>query len=345
MKMAVKYFAETGQPSRTHFIARRGGFHGTTAGALALTGKAAFRHPFEPLLNSDTVSLVSMPNTYRGMLPGETEPQYVARLAKELDDEFRRVGPRRVCAFVAETITGSNGSPRPPRGYLRAVRRICDDHGALLILDEVMCGMGRTGTNYYHAWQAEGADAPPDIQTVAKGVSGVRARGDGAGESARGRRHQPRLRHLEPRPYIHVASRVLRRGARGAKRNQAGEPGTPCRGDGQPAWGATQGALGQHPHVGDIRGRGLLWAIEFVADRTTKRPFEPDDGLAARVHAVGMSDPWNIFLYPGTGTADGFKGDHILIAPAYIITTEEVGYIVRQTTGVVCQVLGSIPLL
>jgi len=109
MKMAVKYFAETGQPSRTHFIARRGGFHGTTAGALALTGKAAFRHPFEPLLKSDAVSLVSMPNTYRGMLPGETEPQYVARLAKELDDEFRRVGPRRVYAFVAETITGSAG--------------------------------------------------------------------------------------------------------------------------------------------------------------------------------------------------------------------------------------------
>ncbi|OAQ85460.1 aminotransferase [Purpureocillium lilacinum] len=282
MKMAVKYFAATGQPSRTHFIARRGGFHGTTAGALALTGKAAFRHPFEPLLKSDTVSLVSMPNTYRGMLPGETEPQYVARLAKELDDEFRRVGPRRVCA---------TGVLVPPAGYLRAVRRICDDHGALLILDEVMCGMGRTGTNYYHAWQAEGADAPPDIQTVAKGVSGgyapvamvlaSQAVVDGINHASGiwNHGHTFTSHPVSCAAALAVQTVIKRENLVRYAAEMGSLLGAQLR-----------GALGHHPHVGDIRGRGLLWAVEFVADRTTKRPFEPEDGIAARIHAVGMSD-------------------------------------------------------
>lgn len=234
----------------------------------------------------------------------------------------------------------------PPAGYLRAVRRICDDHGALLILDEVMCGMGRTGTNYYHAWQAEGADAPPDIQTVAKGVSGgyapvamvlaSQAVVDGINHASGiwNHGHTFTSHPVSCAAALAVQTVIKRENLV----RHAAEMGS--------LLGAQlRGALGHHPHVGDIRGRGLLWAIEFVADRTTKRPFEPEDGIAARIHAVGMSDPWNIFLYPGTGTADGFKGDHILIAPAYIITTEEVGYIVRQTTGVVCQVLGSIPLL
>ena len=170
VKLARQYFLELDppQPRRIRFIARNGSYHGNTLGALSISGHKARRAIYEPMLLPN-VSHVSACNAYRGMLPDETIKAYVDRLADELDNEFQRVGPDTVCAFVAEPVVGAAlGCVPALPGYLKAMRKVCDKYGALLILDEVMCGMGRTGTN--HAWQQEGV--VPDIQTVGKGLGG-----------------------------------------------------------------------------------------------------------------------------------------------------------------------------
>jgi adenosylmethionine-8-amino-7-oxononanoate aminotransferase len=189
LKLARQYFLEknTPEPQRVRFISRRQSYHGITLGSLAVGGHEYRRTKFEPLL-LDTISRVSPCFAFRGQNPEEAEEQYVARLAKELDDEFQRVGPDTVCAFVAETVVGAVSSEPPWKstrawlteieqalgcvppvpGYFKAIKAVCERHGALLILDEVMCGMGRTGT--MHAWEQEGV--VPDIQTIGKGLGG-----------------------------------------------------------------------------------------------------------------------------------------------------------------------------
>ncbi|HEY5300769.1 MAG TPA: aminotransferase class III-fold pyridoxal phosphate-dependent enzyme, partial [Acetobacteraceae bacterium] len=168
LKLARQYFVEIGQPERTRFIARRQGYHGNTLGALAAGGNMMRRALYEPIL-SPAFSHVSPAFAYRFQRRDETEAQYVARLADELEAEFQRLGPESVVAFIAEPVVGAtSGCAAAPPGYFERVRAICDRHGALLILDEVMCGMGRTGTT--HAWQQEGVT--PDIQVIAKGLGG-----------------------------------------------------------------------------------------------------------------------------------------------------------------------------
>jgi len=170
IKLARQYYLELSQPQpqRIRFIARTGSYHGNTVGALSISGHKGRRSIYEPML-SPNVSHVSDCNPYRGRHEGECMLAYVARLAQELDDEFQRVGPDTVCAFVAEPVVGAAlGSIPPVPGYFEAVRAVCDQYGTLLILDEVMCGMGRTGT--YHAWQQEGV--VPDIQTIGKALGG-----------------------------------------------------------------------------------------------------------------------------------------------------------------------------
>ncbi|KAH8893984.1 PLP-dependent transferase [Thozetella sp. PMI_491] len=167
VKLARQYFVELKQPQRKNFIARNRSYHGITLGALAIGGHTTRRAIFEPLLMTN-VSKVSPCYAFRGKTsPDETDESYVARLAKELDDEFQRVGPETVCAFVAEPLVGAAlGCVPSVPGYFQAVQAVCQKYGALLIMDEVMCGMGRTGT--LHAWEQDGVS--PDLQTVGKGL-------------------------------------------------------------------------------------------------------------------------------------------------------------------------------
>lgn len=170
MKMARQYFVEVGQEKRVRFIAREGSYHGTTLGALSMSGHVGRRALFKNTgMLLDNVGHVSPCYAYRGMRAGETEAQYVRRLADELDQKFLELGPETVCAFVAEPVVGATlGAVPAVPGYFKAVKKVCGKHGALLILDEVMSGMGRCGT--LHEWMQEGV--VPDLQTMAKGLGG-----------------------------------------------------------------------------------------------------------------------------------------------------------------------------
>src|SRR4051794_13096561 len=168
IKLARQFFVERGEPQRQRFIARRQSYHGNTLGALAAGGNAWRREPYAPLL-STAFSHVTPAFAYHEKRDDESDADFVARLAAELEAEFQRLGPDTVAAFIAEPVVGATAGCVPaPEGYFTAVRDICNRHGALLILDEVMCGMGRTGT--LHAWEQEGI--APDIQAIAKGLGG-----------------------------------------------------------------------------------------------------------------------------------------------------------------------------
>ena len=325
IKLARQYFIETGQPQRTRFIARRQSYHGTTMGALSAGGHAARRAPYEALL-STAFSRVSPCFAYHHQAPDETDAAYVERLAGELEAEFQRLGPGTVAAFCAETVVGAaTGCVTAVPGYFAAMRAVCDRHGALLILDEVMCGMGRTGT--LHAWEQEGVT--PDIQAVAKGLGGgyapiggilvagrvVAALRDGSGGFMHGQTYQAH-------PVACAAALEVQR--------IIGE-------DGLVAGAARQGELlerllierfGNHRQVGDIRGRGLFRALEFVSDRASRTPFDPSRGIADRVKQAALDR--GLGIYPSAGTLDGVRGDHVIVAPPYIVTDTDLTEIVGR---------------
>ena len=325
LKMARQYFVETGQPNRTHFIARRQSYHGNTLGALALGGNAWRRAPYAPLL-SNAFSHVSPAFAYREQLTTETEAEFTSRLAVELEAEFQRLGPDTVAAFVAEPVVGATaGCVPPPAGYFRAVRDICDRHGALLILDEVMCGMGRTGT--LHAWEQEGVS--PDLQAIAKGLGGgyqpigallasahiVDALRDGSGAFQHGHTY---LAHPVACAAALAVQQVIQDDGLLARVRQQGELLDQRLTE----------RFGNHPNIGDIRGRGLFRGLELVADRTTKQPFDPALKLHARVKQAAFDR--GLGCYPSGGTVDGVRGDHILLAPPYIVSDDEIDMIVTR---------------
>jgi len=325
IKLARQYFLEIGQPQRIRTIARRQSYHGTTLGALAAGGNMMRREYYEPLLGL-THSLVSPCFSYRFKRDGETDAQYLDRLSDELEAEFQRLGPDTVMAFLAEPVVGATtGCVAALPGYFRRVRDICDHHGALLILDEVMCGMGRTGT--MHAWEQEGIT--PDIQVIAKGLGGgyqpiggilitgriVRALADGTGGFLHGQTYQAHpvacAAALEVQRIIrddHLLDNVKAMGAR--------------------LEAALTDRFGNHRHVGDIRGRGLFWAIEFVVDRGTKDVFEPGMKMNERVKREAIAR--GVSGYPMGGTIDGRRGDHYIVAPAYIVSAAEIDMIVER---------------
>ncbi|MBP0446565.1 aspartate aminotransferase family protein [Roseomonas sp. SSH11] len=325
LKLARQHFLEKGEPGRTRFIARRQSYHGNTLGALAAGGNAGRRAPYAPLL-ADCFSHVSPAFAYRGMEDGEDEAGYVARLAEELEAEFQRLGPQNVAAFVAETVVGAtSGCVPPPAGYFRAVRAICDRHGALLILDEVMSGMGRTGT--LHAWEQEGV--APDIQAIAKGLGGgyqpigailmndrvLEPIMAGSGAFAHGHTY---LSHpVACAAALAVQQVIARDGLLERVRVLGARLET----------GLTE-RFGNHRHVGDIRGRGLFQAIEMVEDRTTRRSFDPARKLNLRIKEEALAR--GLAIYPGGGTVDGVVGDHILLAPPYTASKEEIDLIVAR---------------
>jgi adenosylmethionine-8-amino-7-oxononanoate aminotransferase len=337
IKLARQYFIERGEPQRQHFIARRQSYHGNTLGALAAGGNAWRREPYAPLL-SQAFSHVTPAFAYREKRDSESEADFVARLAAELEAEFQRLGPDTVAAFIAEPVVGATAGCVPaPEGYFRAVSAICRKHGALVILDEVMCGMGRTGTR--HAWEQEGI--APDIQAIAKGLGGgyqpigamlasdriIDTIRQGSGSFQHGHTY---LAHplacaaaLEVQRVIddeNLLDRVKDLGGQLERR-------------------LTE-RFGNHRHVGDIRGRGLFQAIELVADRTSREPFDPALKLNTRIKAAAFER--GLACYPAGGTADGRRGDHVLLAPPYISTPEDIDMIVDRLGQAVDAALKSV---
>lgn len=324
LKLARQYFVERGEPQRRHLIARRQSYHGITAGALAVGGREWQRRAFAPLLIE--THHVSPVYEYRERAPDETPEAYGERLARELEAKIKELGGENVIAFVAEPVVGATmGAVPPVPGYFKAVRSICDRYGILLILDEVMCGMGRTGT--LHACEQEGIS--PDLMAIAKGLSGgyapigallfqgnifhALAQGSGAFQHSHTYTGHP----LACAAALAV-QRVIRR-------------------DGLLANVRRQGAhferrlrerFGNHPFVGDVRGRGLFQGIELVTDRRTKEPFDPARKLNARVKHEAMAR--GLMVYPMGGTADGERGNHVLLAPPFIIDNAGIDMIVER---------------
>jgi adenosylmethionine-8-amino-7-oxononanoate aminotransferase len=337
LKLARQYFVERGEPQRRHFIGRLQSYHGNTLGALAVGGNLWRRRPFEPILHQ--AQHVSPCYEYRGRQPDETPQAYGARLARELAEKIEALGGGNVIAFIAETVAGATlGAATAVPGYFRQVRQICDRHGILLILDEVMCGMGRTGTLY----ACEQEDVVPDLVTVAKGLGGgyapigallasdriVEALAQGSGAFQHGHTYmghplacaaalavQRTIRRDD------LLANVRRQGARLARR--LGE------------------RFGNHPFVGDVRGRGLFRAIELVADRPSKRPFEPSRGLHARVKQEAMAR--GLMVYPMGGTIDGERGDHVLLAPPFIVEGSVIDAIVERLGEAVDAAIAAAP--
>jgi adenosylmethionine-8-amino-7-oxononanoate aminotransferase len=313
LKLARQYFLETGQPERQHIIGRWQSYHGNTIGALAAGGNRWRREPFEPLLPK--FNHVSACFSYRDRRADESEEQYGQRVANELEAEIERLGAGTVAAFIAETVVGATlGAVAPVPGYFRRVREICDRYGVLLILDEVMCGMGRTGT--LHACEQEGI--APDLMVIAKGlgagfqpigallVSGkiFAAVRDGTGFFQHGHTYMAHpvacAAALEVQHVIeddNLLANVRRQGDNLQR--------------------ALRQSFGEHPHVGDIRGRGLFQAVELVADPETKEPFDPALAIHARVKREAMAR--GLMCYPMGGTLDGRRGDHVLLAPPFIV--------------------------
>jgi len=325
LKLARQYFLEIGQTQRTQVIARRQSYHGTTLGALAAGGNAMRRAPYLPML-ADGFSHVSPCFAYRFQDSAESDEAYVQRLADELEAEFQRLGPDKVIAFCAEPVVGATtGCVTALPGYFEKVRTICDRHGALLILDEVMCGMGRTGT--LHAWEQEGIS--PDIQVVAKGLGGgyqpiggiliggrvIAALRAGSGSFMHGQTYQAH-------PVACAAALAVQQ--------VIAEDGllANVRAMGEVLAGGLTERLGNHRHVGDIRGRGLFWAIELVADRSSKAVFDPALKLHEQVATAAYER--GLAIYPMGGTIDGVRGNHICIAPPYNATADNIAAIVER---------------
>jgi adenosylmethionine-8-amino-7-oxononanoate aminotransferase len=337
IKLARQYFIERGEKQRQHFIARRQSYHGNTLGALAAGGNAWRRAPYAPLLSA-AFSHVTPAFAYHEKQDGETDAQFVARLAAELEAEFQRLGPDTVAAFLAEPVVGATaGAVTAPDGYFKAVREICDRHGALLILDEVMSGMGRTGTT--HAWEQEGV--APDIQAIAKGLGGgyqpigaMLASGriidtirDGSGAFQHGHTY---LAHPLACSAALAVQEVIREDGLLARVRERGK---------QLEQRLTE-RFGNHRHVGDIRGRGLFWAIELVEDRASRTSFDPALKLHQRIKAEAFAN--GLGCYPGGGTVDGVRGDHVLLAPPYIASAAEIDLIVDKLGTAIDNVLRSV---
>lgn len=318
LKLARQYFVEKGEPSRRHIISRRQSYHGNTLGALSAGGNKWRRAPFEPLLVE--MSHIGPCYAYRGQRDGESAFDYGQRVAGELESEIERLGGENVAAFIAETVVGATlGAVPPVPGYFKKVREICKRHGVLLILDEVMCGIGRTGTLF--AYEQE--EIVPDIVTIAKGLgAGFQPIGammcsskifdtvvSGSGFFQHGH------------TYVgHPAACAAGNAVLGRLVDEGIADGVAEKGD--RFTNALAQAFGQHPHIGDIRGRGLFLGLEIVEDRETKTPFDP----ARKIHAKIKSTAQNLGLicYPMGGTVDGQQGDHVLLAPPYIIENNHI---------------------
>lgn len=324
LKMARQYFFERGETQRRYFIARRQSYHGNTLGALSVGGNVARRTMFGPLLLD--VKHIEPCFAYRHRRADESDEAYGRRAADALEAAIAELGAENVIGFVAETVVGATAGAVPPApGYFKRIREICDRHGILLILDEVMCGMGRTGT--LHACEQDGI--APDLMAIAKGLGAgyqpigatllnrrifdVFANGSGFFQHGHTYMGHPlacaaALAVQKTIKRDRLLENVKTMGARLARRLAE--------------------RFGNHPFVGDIRGRGLFQAIELVSDRAAKTPFDPARKLHARIKKEAMAR--GLMVYPAGGTADGIAGDHVLIAPPFIADAEIIDTIVER---------------
>lgn len=334
LKLARQYCYEGGETQRTLFISRRQSYHGNTLGALSL-GSSEWRcKPFAPLMMD--VPRVSACYEYRGRAEHQTVDEYTALLLDELETAILRAGPQNVIGFVAEPVVGATGGTIPPTpGYFKGVREICDRHGVLFIADEVMCGMGRTGTMF--AIEQDGV--APDIIAIAKGlgagyqaIGAVLANGNiverlrqGSGAFVHGHTYNA---HPVAAAAALAVQKVIERDGLLAQVRQRGATLRQMLLD----------AFGQHPHVGDIRGRGLFQSIELVQDRATKAPFPHARKVHAAVKAQALKR--GLMVFPMGGTIDGLHGDHVLLAPPFIASEADLGEIVTrlaEATGAALQ--------
>ncbi len=338
LKLARQYFLEVGEPQRAHFVARRQSYHGNTLGALAVGGNQWRRRQFEPLLIE--THHISPCYAYRDRGPDESEEDYGRRVADELETKIRELGAESAIAFIAEPVVGATAGAVPPvPGYFRRIREICDRYGVLLILDEVMCGMGRTGTLF--ACEQDGV--APDMIAIAKGLGAGyqpigallvserihRAVREGSGFFQHGHTY---MGHPTACAAALAVQRVLREE----------DLLTRVRAMGEVLADRLHQRFGQHPHVGDIRGRGLFRGLELVSDRDSKEPFEPELALHARIKRRAMDE--GLMCYPMGGTIDGLRGNHILLAPPFIIEERHVDEMVDKlgaaVDGAIAEVTG-----
>jgi adenosylmethionine-8-amino-7-oxononanoate aminotransferase len=336
LKMARQYFVEKSEPQRRHVIARQQSYHGNTLGALAAGGNEWRRAQFRPLLIE--THHIDPCYAYRLQDAGESDAAYATRAAQALEDRILELGADQVIAFVAETVVGATLGAVPPVGdYFKRIRAICDRYGVLLILDEVMCGMGRTGT--LHACEQDGI--APDLLVIAKGL--------GAG--------------YQPVGAVLLGKRIFEAFSEGSGYFQHGHTymGHPMaaaaglavqnviRRDGLLANVVAMGVhlqrrlderFANHHHVGDIRGRGLFRGVELVADRGSKEPFAPELKLHARVKREAMAR--GLMVYPMGGTIDGARGDHVLLAPPFIVNEGQLDLIVERLGDAVDAAVASV---
>ena len=338
LKLARQYQVEIGQSQRHQILSRHQSYHGSTLGALSVSGNKRRREMYLPMVRE--FPHIGMPYCYRCEFDctdgcRNCGQQYAAELKKAIESSNGEAA-----GFIFEPVSGATlGAVVPPPGYLQSVAEICRESGVLLIADEVMTGMGRTGRNF----AVEHWDAKPDILVTAKGLSSgyaplgaviatkkvVDAIAAGSGAFLHGFTYNAHpislaagravLRHLQTRKLVEAAD--------------SSRSGTPAA-----IFKEALQSLEDEKSVGDVRGIGLLWAVEFVADKSTKRPFPPSQGFSTRVGAAALKR--GLLVYPMQGSVDGTAGDHILLAPPAVITKEHVSWSVDQLASAIREAQG-----
>ncbi|KFY53122.1 hypothetical protein V496_07889 [Pseudogymnoascus sp. VKM F-4515 (FW-2607)] len=334
LKLATQYWCERGERKRVNFIARKQSYHGNTLGALSVSGHESRRAFYQPWMTRN-VTFVDPCYGYRASLSGEDDEQYVARLKKQLEDEILRLGPSTVAAFIAETVSGTTLGCLPAvPGYFKAVREVCNKYGILLILDEIMCGMGKTGT--MHAWEQEGIS--PDIQTIGKALGGgfVPLSGvllnqkifdtlaGGTGVLAHGHTFQA---HPTACAAALAVQKIIKRD------NILNN----VKAMGQLLQAELHREISQLPHVGNIRGRGLFWAVEFMLDPAKKTAFSAKDNFSNRI--VEVAGQLGLDILGTLGKTGLYDMDFVIIAPPYIVTASEIKIIVKLLKKAICMVV------
>jgi adenosylmethionine-8-amino-7-oxononanoate aminotransferase len=325
LKLARQYWVETGRPRKHKIIALSPAYHGNTLLALSASAREHYKTIFQEWMPD--IVRIPAPYTYRCACRGEP-PLCPACSGAALEDAIARTGPERVAAFIAEPVGGSStGASVPPPEYFARVREICDRSGVLFVADEVLVGAGRTGT-----WSAlEPFGVAADITVLGKGIAGgyaplaavlareriveVLARGSGAFNHAQTFSHHPVLcaAGVATLRYIRAHRLVERCAAMGE------------------VFHAALRALRSLPHVGDVRGRGLLAGVEFVADVETREPLPRAERFAERFTRAALDA--GLIVWPNTGDANGKDGDLVMLAPPFIVTEEEIGEIVARFTA------------
>jgi adenosylmethionine-8-amino-7-oxononanoate aminotransferase len=336
IQIAREYVVAIGQPQRQHVIARRHSDHGHTLGTLAIGGNPWRREPFAPLLMPATHLSPCYP--YRDLADGETPELYGLRLARELEETILRLGTDRVMAFVAETVGGTAAGVQPPvPGYFQAVHAVCQRYGVLLILDEVLCGLGRSGR--LHACLQEGV--VPDLLVVGHGLGGgyqplsallVHRRLAQAVPAESGVFQQGRtpLGHAVACAAALTVQQVIERDR---LLDQVMARGEYLQRQLHQRWA-------RHPHIGDIRGRGLFWGIELVRDRARKTPFEASRPLHTRLQRQALAQ--GLMVRAVSGTADGQQGHHVVLAPPFIISEREIDQLVDRLDQSIHEAIASL---